>query len=153
MLYLEIQRGKSEVPKWSEQYCELGATTSCSMRATTKMANCGQKIEEHRQNLNLANSWFSSVKTAEAIHESGHEWIGVVKTSHSLFPKKALEDKLKTWLDGMNLTLEATTSKGVRLIAVGYKYNSSKVLCFVATKNVGSTIAGDPYRACFSGLP
>jgi hypothetical protein len=49
----------------------------------------------------------------------------------------------------MNLALEATTSKGVRLIAVGYKYNYSKVLCFVATKNAGSTIAGDPYRACF----
>jgi hypothetical protein len=53
----------------------------------------------------------------------------VVKTSHSLFPKKVPEDKLKTGPGGMNLALEATTSKGVRLIAVGYKYNSSKVLC------------------------
>ncbi len=149
MLYPEIQRGKAERPKWSEQYRELGATTSCSLRATAKMANCGQKIEEHFRNLILADSWFSSVKTAEAIHESGHEWISVVKTSHSLFPQKELEDKLKTWPGGMNLALEATTSKGVRLIAVGYKYNSSKVLCFVATKNAGSTIAGDPYRACF----
>jgi hypothetical protein len=49
----------------------------------------------------------------------------------------------------MNLALEATTSRGVRLIAAGYKYNSSKVLCFVATKKAGSTIAGDPYRARF----
>jgi hypothetical protein len=97
---------------------------------------------------------FSSVKTAKAIHEIGHEWIGVVKTSHSLFPKKkALEDKLKTWLGGMNLTLEATTSKVVRLIAVGYKYNSSKVLCFVETKNEGLTVAGDPYRARFLDDP
>jgi hypothetical protein len=78
MLYPEIQRGKAERPKWSEQYRELGATTSCSLRATAKMANCGQKIEEHYQNLILADSWFSSVKTAEAIHESGHDWIGVV---------------------------------------------------------------------------
>jgi hypothetical protein len=149
MLFLEIQRGKVEMPKWSDQYCELGATTSCSIRATIKTSNCGQKIDEHRQNLILANSWFSSVKTAEAIHEIGHEWIGVVKTSHSLYPKQHLEDTLKTWPGGMNLTLEATTSKGVKLIAVGYKYNSSKVLCFVATKNAGSTIAGDPYRARF----
>jgi len=73
MLYLEIQRGKAEMPKWSEQYHELGATTSCSLRASAKMANCGQKIEEHCWNLILADSWFSSVKTAEAIHERVHE--------------------------------------------------------------------------------
>jgi len=49
----------------------------------------------------------------------------------------------------MNLALEATASREVRLIAVGYKYNSSKVLCFVATNKAGSTIAGDPYSAHF----
>ncbi len=47
------------------------------------------------------------------------------------------------------MVLGATTSKGVKLIAVGYKYNSSKVLCFVATKNVGSTLPGEPYQARF----
>ncbi len=41
------------------------------------------------------------------------------------------------------------TSKGVRLIAVGYKYNSSKVLCFVAKKNAGSTLTGEPNQARF----
>ncbi len=45
--------------------------------------------------------------------------------------------------------MEATTSKGVKLIAVGYKHNSSKVLCFVAMKNAGSTTPGDPSRAQF----
>jgi len=113
------------------------------------MANAGQKESLHRRNLVLGDSWFASVKTAEAIHEAGHEWIGVVKTSHSLFPKQFLESTLKTWPGGMNLALETTTAKGVRLIAVGYKYNSSKVLCFVATKNAGSTTAGEPYRARF----
>jgi hypothetical protein len=132
MLYFEIQRGKRKTRKWSDQYRELGAMALCSIRATTKMANCGQKSDEHRRNLILADSWFSSIKSVESIHESGHEWIGDVKTSHSLFPKPVLEDKLKP--DGMNLTLEAMASKGVKLIAVRYKYNSSKVLCFVATK-------------------
>jgi hypothetical protein len=93
---LEIQRGKVERPKWSNKYHKLGATTSCSIRATFKTSNCGQKIDEHRQNVILANSWFSSVNTAEAIHEIGHEWIGVIKTSHSLYPKQHLEDMLKT---------------------------------------------------------
>jgi hypothetical protein len=114
------------------------------------MANCGQKEGEHRQNLILGDSWFSSVKTAESIHRMGHEWIGIVKTSHSLFPKKEIKAKLQTWPGGMNLAMEATTVNGVKLIAVGYKYNSSKVLCFVATKNAGSTTPGDPYRARFT---
>jgi hypothetical protein len=56
---------------------------------------------------------------------------------------------MKTWPGRMSLVMEATTSKGVKLIAVGYKYNSSKVLCFVATKNAGSTLPGEPYRARF----
>jgi len=149
MLFLEVQRGKAEMPKWSDKHRELGATTSCTIRATNKMANCGQKEADHRRNLIVGDSWFSSIKTAEAIYESGHEWIGIVKTSHSFFPKQDLETALKTWPGGMNLSLEATTSKGVKLIAVGYKYNSSKVLCFVATKNAGSTTPGDPYRARF----
>ncbi len=59
---------KAEMPKWSDQYRELGATTSCSLRATTKMTNWVQNIDEHRQNLILADSWFSSIKTAKAVH-------------------------------------------------------------------------------------
>jgi len=140
ILFLRIQRGKVEMPKWSERHRELGATTSCTLRATTTI----EKLHHH--NLILGDSWFSSVRTAEAIHESGHEWIGVVKTSHSLYPKKDLENVLKTWPGGMNLAMEAMTTKGVQLIAMGYKYNSSKVLCFVATKNAGSTVPGNPYR-------
>jgi hypothetical protein len=45
----------------------------------------------------------------------------------------------------MSLLMEATTSKGVKLLAIGYKYNLSKVLYFVATNNSGSTILGEPY--------
>jgi len=88
-------------------------------------------------------------QNCQAIHESGHEWIGIVKKSHSLFPKQQLESTLKTWPGGMNLSMEATTSNGKKLIAVGYKYNSSKVLCFIATKNASLTMPGDFYRALF----
>jgi hypothetical protein len=38
----------------------------------------------------------------------------------------------------MNLAMEATTANGIKLIAVGKKYNFSKMLRFVATKNAGS---------------
>jgi len=92
---------------------------------------------DHRPRLILGDSWFSSEKTAEAIHKSGHEWIGIAKTSHSLFPKQQLESTLKIWPGGMNLSMEAATSNGKMLIGMGYKYNSSKVLCFIATKNAG----------------
>jgi hypothetical protein len=81
MLYLEIQRGKAEMPKW---YQELGAIASCTVRAAMEMANSGLKEIDHCYNCILGDSWFASVKTAEAIHEAGHEWIGIVKTSHSL---------------------------------------------------------------------
>jgi len=133
----------------SMSYHELGATNSCTLRATNQVANCGQKAADHCQNLILCDSWFSSVKTAAALHESRHEWIGIVKTSHSLFPDQDLESTLKTWPGGMNLCMKDTTSKGVNLIDVGYKYNSSKVLCFVATKNAGLMMLGAPYRSHF----
>jgi hypothetical protein len=32
-------KGKFEMPKWSNQYSELGATISCSIRATTTIEN------------------------------------------------------------------------------------------------------------------
>jgi hypothetical protein len=63
--------------------------------------------------------------------------------------RKRSRKKMKIWPGGMSLVMEATTAKGVKLIAVGYKYNSSKVLCFIATKNAGSTLAGEPYQARF----
>jgi hypothetical protein len=134
MLYLEIQRGKVEMPKWSARYRELGATASCTVRAATEMANSGQKEIDHRRNCILGDSWFASIKTAEAIHEAGHEWIGIVKTSHSLFPKKELEDKLKNWPGGMSLLMEAMTSKGVKLLTIGYKYNSLRCYALLPPK-------------------
>jgi hypothetical protein len=114
MLYLKIQRGKAEMPKCSARYRELGATASCTVRAATEMANSGQKEIDHRRNCILGDSWFAwfaSVKIAEAIHESGHEWNGIVRTSHSLFPKKELEDKMQNWQGGMRLFMEAISSK------------------------------------------
>ncbi len=68
---------------------------------------------------------------------------------HIAFSKKELEEKRKTWPGGMSLVMESTTSKAVKLIAVGYKYYSSKVLCFVATRNAGSALPGEPYQERF----
>ena len=46
---------------------------------------------------------------------------------------------MKSWPAGSHMVLEASAVDGMDLLAIGYKYNSRKVLCFVSTKNVGST--------------
>jgi hypothetical protein len=42
------------------------------------------------------------------------------------------------------------TPSSIKLIAVGNKYNSKKVLCFVFTANCGLTLPGVPYVARFN---
>ena len=38
------------------------------------------------------------------------------------------------------------------LLAIGYKYNSRKVLGFIATEGAGITEPGDPYLSCFPDI-
>ena len=80
---------------------------------------------------------------------TGHEFIGAIKTNHWNFPKQQLEDIMNEWPSGSSLVLECHRPNGVVLLAIGYKYNSRKVLCFVATKDAGMTKLGDPYNAKF----
>ena len=41
---------------------------------------------------------------------------------------------------------------GRPLMAIRYQYNSSKVLCFIATEGAGSTEIGDPYLSRFPDI-
>ena len=41
---------------------------------------------------------------------------------------------------------------GRPLLAIGYKYNSRKVIGFIATEGAGSTELGDPYLSCFHDI-
>ena len=43
---------------------------------------------------------------------------------------------MKIWPGGSYLVSEATDSEGTGLVAIGYKYNSKKAMCFVATQGV-----------------
>jgi hypothetical protein len=100
----------------------------------------------------LADSWFSSVKTAEQMQlKFKSKFVGVVKTAHGRFPRHFLENKMKTWPAGSHLVLEGTTSTGVKLLSIGYKYNKKKVLCFICTADAGHTEPGQPYRAKWIG--
>ena len=57
---------------------------------------------------------------------------------------------MKDATSGSKVVFECKSpTTGSNLVAIGYKYNSSKVLCFLATKNAGSTKNGEPYIAKF----
>ena len=72
-------------------------------------------------------------------------------TAYSLFPKDQLEEEMKDFPSGSYLVMECTAPEmGVKLVAIGYKYNSRKVLFFVMTKNAGNTMPGSPYIARFT---
>ena len=102
MLHLEIQRGKGEMDKRSEYFVEFGATSSCAIRCMKATVNCGQNLENHTTNIFMGDSWFSSIKTADAIADYGQEWVGPVKTAHKFYPKLELEAKMKNWPGGMH---------------------------------------------------
>ena len=62
--------------------------------------------------------------------------VASVKTNTSLYPKKEIEKIMKGWPGGSYLVLECTTpDTKVDLVAIGYKYNSRKTLCFIMSKN------------------
>ena len=79
--------------------------------------------------------------------EFGAEFIGMVKTNTKGFFKETIEKLTKNWPAGSYLVLRSKPMvPGVRpLIAIGYKYNTRKVLYFIVTENSGSTNNGIPY--------
>ena len=179
-LFLEIQRGKKPMRKL-RFFTDVGITAACTLHLGLGAAYSGQATKQRRdsyrqeqRHLILADSWFGSVKVAEAFkllrrrptgvdgvieysidreageNPNGFEIIAAVKTNHAFFPKKALEKKMKPWPSGSYLVMQTTCPESkVELIALGYKYNARKVLCFIMTKNAGSTAPGEPYIAKF----
>ena len=79
--------------------------------------------------------------------DAGVNYCGLVETSHEGFYLATLEKLMKYWRGGSYLVLKSTPIfPGERtLLAIGYKYNSRKVLGFIATEGAGSTEPGDPY--------
>ena len=48
------------------------------------------------------------------------------------------------------IVMEGRVEKeGVHLVAICYKYNKSKVLVFISSKEAGSIVHGEPYEARF----
>ena len=82
------------------------------------------------------------------------EFVGIVKTAHSKFPKAELETIMSNWPGGSHMVMERVGSSRPDdtlppLFVLGYKYNSRKVISFICTKEAGSTELGEPYVARF----
>ena len=146
MTFLEVQMGKDYM-KDTEHFEELGATASCSLRASTAVTQ--RKEDEAPVELVLGDSWFGSVKAAVAQAKAGFECIFQIKTNHSLFPKKQIEEILCDAPGGISVVLQGNVD-GIPLLCIGYKYNKKTTLHFVCTSGAGSTGPGEPYEMKWS---
>jgi hypothetical protein len=152
-LFLEVQEGK-EPMRVKEFTDEFKVTAACTLRLGkyTSRKFCEKSDNNQNNNQTVKNtytgdSWFGSVELCtQYVLRLNNNFIGVIKNSHSLYPKAFLEDTMKEWGGGSHLVLQ-TQYKGVALVAVGYKYNKKKVMCFIFNKGVGHTKNGKPYEA------
>ena len=72
------------------------------------------------------------MKSACEVAETGHHCVMVVKTAHSRFPKKFLEEKMKEFPGGTWIVFKGRGKQtNKELVAIGYKYNTKKVLQFI----------------------
>ena len=78
---------------------------------------------------------------------AGVNYYGPVKTSHKGFCLAMLEKLMKDWPGGSYLVLKIIPRFPCerKLLDIGLKYNSRKVLGFIATEGAGSTEPGNPY--------
>ena len=130
---------------------ELGGTAACMKRLAIDTKGCGQLTSN---NTYFSDSWFSSVKTAEEMAAAGVNYCRKVKTSHKGFCLATLEKLMKDWPGGSYLVLKSTPRFPGEspLLVISYKYNSRKVLGFIATERSGSTEPGDPYLSRFPDI-
>ena len=78
-----------------------------------------------------ADSAFASVEAAVRLREQGLHFMGIVKTSHRLFPRKYLQqDRLYT--DRGDYVVLTTEHEGQQLLAVGWK--DAKIQTLISTR-------------------
>ena len=85
---------------------------------------------------------------------AGVDYCRPLNTSHKGFCLATLEKLTKDWTGGSYIVLRSTPRfpSEIPLLDIGYKYNSRKVLGFIATEGAGSTEPGDPYLSCFPDI-
>ena len=146
-LYLEIQRGRDGMAN-AEFVSDMKKTAACCCRiAKGTVSSTHDEQREGRVDTYLGDSWFASVDTVVQLKKRFNaNFIGVIKTNHSKYPKKWLEEMMKEWPPGSHLLLK-TTHDNVTLFTCGYKYLKRKVCCFIFTEGAGHTAGGHCYEA------
>ena len=125
-----------------------------------------------------ADSWFGSVRLVECLKcmyretrqptaldrrayklhvdkERGNnanapEAICSIKSNTGMFPFDALKKEMEPFPSGAYLVMECLAPEtNVKLVAIGYKYNSRKTLLFCMSKDAETTEPGFPYVARF----
>ena len=87
----------------------------------------------------FADMCFSFVKTADDAMAAGVNYCGPAKTSHKGVFLATLEKLMKDFPVGSYIFMKSTPifTGGRPLLSIGYKYNSRKVLGFIATEGAG----------------
>ena len=150
MFHLEIKKGK-EAMKTLEFQKYLGGNAACMKIISTATKGCGQLTSNDTYFVDI---WFSSVKTAKEAMDGEVNYCGPVKTINKGFCLATLENLMKDWLGGSYLVMKITprVTGGIKLLAIGYKYNSRKVIGFISTEGAGSTEPSDPYLSRFPDI-
>ena len=145
MVWIELQRGR-EGMRAADYSASSGVTAACTMRgARDSKRYSGDDEEDDPNEVFFGDSWFSSVETVcQLWNRFKCRYGGILKTNHSRFPKAWIEKTMKEWPAGPHIVLEGrATREGVDLIAIGYKYNSRKSLCFICHRDASLTECTD----------
>ena len=119
---------------------KFGATTACTLRIGEATCDEGDTL--------IGDSWFASVKTTQQVDiVFNGKFLGIVKTAHVSYPHKQIEELMLDWPAGTHYVVPQNYFDEKNILAIGYKYTSKKVICFVATVGTDLTISGDPYMS------
>ncbi len=151
--HLDLDRG-AEGNKTLPYFKELGATASCCKRLVEGMS---QMAADACNELVIADSWFGNMKSLRTLTEpepitgQRRDVIFCIKQGYSLFPKQELKDLLKTAPPGCHAIFRGVDKLSRQnLWAIGWKFNSNKVMTFLATDRAGSIAPSpNPYKIRF----
>ena len=97
-----------------------GGTTEYMRIIAISTKGCGQLTSNDTY---FADSWFSSVKTADEMAAAGVDYCGLVKKSHKGFCLATLEKLIKDWPRGSYLVMKSTPRfpGEIPILDIGYK--------------------------------
>jgi hypothetical protein len=106
-------------------------------------------LTQNKRGVRTAIHGLDMFRLADNFGQQGIRAMLQIKTGHTLYPAKFMDEKLKEAPGGCWITMKGKGPHGTDLLSIGYTYNIKRVLKFVATSYAGSTKAGTPYDMKF----